>query len=163
MIRRGIGVAALLLALATAGCTTAPSEPPASSAPSSVMTTVPTVTPSATPEPTPTTSAPVPTTRAQTVTPLVTYSGFDTLSRVVEVSSFVPELAESNGTCTLSIEGSDGWSTEGPAIADAHSMQCGSLFIEIPNGVSGTLTAYVEYESGTNYGRSSPVTISVES
>jgi hypothetical protein len=113
-------------------------------------------------------STPVPTSGGSSpdgrefVVPLVTYSGFDSENGVIEITAFVPDVAELDGECSVTlVHGSEEVTVSQPSRPDATSTQCGSLFAQLPAGAEGEWRAIVTYSSSHRVGDSSPVSIEV--
>jgi len=166
-----IGVVALA-SLALSGCVPQSDEPTSTSTPTPFVTNstgTPTPTPTPTVRPTSTpTSTPRPTDDPDdgggqaSVVPLITYSGFDPAGPVVEVSAFVPGIAETDGQCSVTVtNGSETATGSGPARPDVAATQCGSIYATLPSGATGDWIAVVTYSSSTSVGSSAPVSIKI--
>lgn len=109
---------------------------------------------------TPAPSAPSATADAAAV--IVTYSGWVDTPAGVEVGAYLAGVAESGGTCTLTLTGSAGSATaEVTAEPDAASTSCPALAVPGSELSSGTWTAVVTYESPSTSGTSTPVPVVV--
>lgn len=91
----------------------------------------------------------------------LTFSGWNTNSKSVGVSGFVP-VVEQDGTCTLELTkaGSTVAATS-TAFPDAGSTSCG--WLEVPGAKlsTGSWKAVLSYSSSTNHARSTGVEIEV--
>jgi len=81
----------------------------------------------------------------------------------VEVSGFVPGLAEDGGRCVLVLSraGRDDVTVEGEAFADAQSTSCALLSVPVDRLTSGSWTARLDYRSDSSSGSSADVTVDV--
>jgi hypothetical protein len=158
------GTAILTLALAT-GCT---SSPPAADDPAAVRATAAPgtygaeVDPSL-PEPTDVaTDPPAPATTPDSAAVVVTYSGWTEATAQVEVGAYVSGLAESGGTCTLTLtSGSRSARSEVTGEPDAASTSCPAMAVDGDELSAGTWRAVVRYESASTSGESDPVEVVV--
>jgi len=169
---RATGVAAVLAALATAaGCSSAadPAEEAAasSSAAAAGATAAPgsygsPVNPSL-PNPTGVaTDSPAPTATAGSAAVVVTYSGWADADAAVEVGAFVAGVAETGGTCTLTLTSSSRSArAQVSGEPDASSTSCPGMAVPGDELSSGTWSAVVSYESSTTTGQSDPVEVVV--
>jgi len=171
--RAGFVIGAVAVAsLALAGCVAPTADPSSSGTPTPFVTNstgAPTPTPTPTVRPTSTpTSTPRPTDDSgdgggqASVVPLITYSGFDPAGPVVEVSAFVPDIAETDGQCSVTVtNGSETATGSGAARPDVAATQCGSIYAALPSGATGDWIAVVTYSSSTSVGSSAPVSIKI--
>ncbi|OJV82130.1 MAG: hypothetical protein BGO37_03785 [Cellulomonas sp. 73-92] len=114
--------------------------------------------------------APRPTVEAPTATPgdtrtqvavTVTSAQWNSVTRAIEVSSFVP-VVEDGGTCTLTVTlGSATVKVDGQAYADASSTSCGLLTVPAKDLSKGTWHADVSYGSPHTRGSSAPQPVEV--
>jgi hypothetical protein len=102
------------------------------------------------------------TARVGTAAVITTYSGWVASPAGVEVGAYVAGVAESGGTCTLTLTSGAGSATaEVPAEPDAASTSCPTLTVPGSKLSSGTWSAVVTYESPSISGKSAPVTVVV--
>ena len=91
---------------------------------------------------------------------VVTYSGWTDATVGVEVGAYVAGVAESGGTCTLSLtSGSRTARAEVSGEPDSSSTSCPNMAVEPDQLSSGTWSAVVSYESVTTSGESDPVEV----
>lgn len=170
---RATGAALALATLATtAACGSSPEEEAAASssaaaaaaataAPGSygspVDPSLPNPSGVATDSPAPTASA-----SAASATVVVTYSGWTDADAAVEFGAYVAGLAESGGTCTLTLtSGSRSARAQVSGEPDAASTSCPGMAVPGDELASGTWTAVVSYESPSTSGESDPVEVVV--
>jgi hypothetical protein len=92
----------------------------------------------------------------------VTYSEWNAQSAAVEVGSYLPNVSESDGICTLTLtKAARSVQTSRPATPDVGSTACGSLTVPGDQLSAGTWTAVVTYESSSSRGTSDPVEVEV--
>jgi hypothetical protein len=92
----------------------------------------------------------------------VTYSGWNAQSSAVEVGSYLANVNESDGTCTLTLtKGGISVTTSGPGTPNVTSTSCGGMTVPGTEVSSGSWTAVVTYESSTSTGTSEPVQVEV--
>lgn len=97
-----------------------------------------------------------------TVEVMVTYVGWDAAVGEVVVGSYVPDLVESGGSCTLTLtQGSSMVSATTSALADAASTVCGDLAVPGASLMPGTWSASVTYESNAVVGLSDTQSVEV--
>jgi hypothetical protein len=93
---------------------------------------------------------------------VVTYSGWDDTLAGVEVGAYAAGIAESGGTCTLTLtSGADSATASAQAEPDAASTSCPGLVVPGSELSSGSWTAVVSYESRGTHGQSDPVEVVV--
>ena len=172
---RATGVAAALAALATtAACgssdpeeAAAASSSSAAAAASAAATAAPgsygsPVNPSL-PNPTGVaTDSPAPTAGPESADVVITYSGWIDSSVAVEVGAYVAGVAESGGTCTLTLtSGSRSSRAQVSGEPDASSTSCPTMAVPGDELASGPWSAVISYESATTSGQSDPVEVVV--
>lgn len=174
--RRAIGLVPLGLMLAgTSACTSfaggqaaAGSSASAAAALSSAATAKPgtygqPVNPSL-PNPTAVaTDAPVSKPADTSVLPLVvTYAGWQDGSQSVEAAGYVSGIAESRGTCTLTLTlGGRSVTASRSGVANGSSTGCGRLTVARTQLGSGTWTAVLTYQSPTSHAESDKTEVRV--
>lgn len=116
-----------------------------------------------TPVPAPTAGAADPTDPAGAAAEVViTYSGWTDAPAGVEVGAYLAGVAESGGTCTLTLTSGAGSATAAvPGEPDAASTSCPNLTVPGTALSSGTWSAVVSYESPSTSGTSAPVEVVV--
>ena len=111
------------------------------------------------------TDAPVATTSSAsgaTASVVVTYSGWVDSPAGVEVGAYVAGVAESGGTCTLTLTaGTHSVTAEVAGEPDAASTSCPNLTVPGAKLSSGTWRAVVSYDSPSVSGKSAPVSVDV--
>jgi hypothetical protein len=115
------------------------------------------------PEPTDVaTDPPAPATTPDSAAVVVTYSGWTEATAQVEVGAYVSGLAESGGTCTLTLtSGSRSARSEVTGEPDAASTSCPAMAVDGDELSAGTWRAVVRYESASTSGESDPVEVVV--
>src|SRR3954462_3769067 len=132
-------------ASSTSAASSAPSTSVASSAPSTSAASSAASSPSA---------SATATARVGTAAVITTYSGWVASPAGVEVGAYVAGVAESGGTCTLTLTSGAGSATaEVPAEPDAASTSCPTLTVPGSKLSSGTWSAVVTYESPSISGK----------
>jgi len=111
------------------------------------------------------TDAPVPTSAPAEdgeVPVRLSYSGYNTVTSEVEVDGYVPGVAESDGTCTLTLA-KDGTSVTAtvPGTENVHDTDCGGAAVSRDDLSPGTWRAVLAYESDAVHGASDPVEVVV--
>lgn len=80
----------------------------------------------------------------------------------LEINGFIPEIIESGGTCTITLEKNGSTVTQAKtANADAQTTSCGLITTPISSLSRGTWTATLSYDSDTAGGSSEKVKIEV--
>ncbi|MGY1813429.1 hypothetical protein [Blastococcus sp. SYSU D00820] len=107
------------------------------------------------------TTAPLPASPAP-VSVLMSYSGWDAPASAVVAGGFVPDLLESDGTCTLTLT-RDGVVLSGgsEATPDASTTSCGEVRVSGAELTSGPWQATLSYASPRSAGESQPFTVVV--
>ncbi|WP_201799252.1 hypothetical protein [Subtercola vilae] len=117
-------------------------------------------TPSATPTPTPTPTPSTPATGA--VTPFVSSAAYSAADRSISVSAFVPQIIESDGTCTITAtRGAASASVSVEAKPSATTTDCGSNSLQSSQFASGDWSVVVSYSSSESRGSSSATTVTI--
>jgi hypothetical protein len=92
----------------------------------------------------------------------LTFADWNAQSGAVEVSSYVQEVVENGGTCTLTLtQGADSVTASSAAQADASSTTCGDLVVARAKLAPGTWRAVVTYRSDKTRGTSDPAEVTV--
>ncbi|MEA9984425.1 hypothetical protein [Subtercola sp. RTI3] len=124
-------------------------------------TATPTATPTATSTPTATPTATA-TPAVKAVVPFVSSAGWDAGAGAITVSAFVPQIIESDGTCTITAtKGSLTASQSFSARASATTTDCGSASLASPTLVSGSWNVVVTYASPTSAGTSASTEVAI--
>jgi len=125
--------------------------------PTDVATDAPRPTPTATPS----SSAPGPAPKAEADV-VITYSGWIGDTSAVEVGAYVAGVAQTDGSCTLTLTSGGGSAT---AVVrgepDAASTSCPTMSVPRAQLSPGAWTAVVRYESPSTAGQSDPVEVVV--
>src|SRR3954449_4709954 len=174
--RRATGLATALSALVmTAACTSSPAPAQVAAASSSSAAAALSAAAEAAPGtygspanpslPNPTdvaTDAPVPSPTADSAPVVITYSGWTNASVGVEVGAYVSGIAESGGSCTLTLTfGSRSASSRVAGEPDVSSTSCPNMAVAADELSAGTWSAVVSYESASTSGESDPVQVVV--
>lgn len=97
------------------------------------------------------------------VIPVISFWGQNQGNNSVEVGSFISEVVESGGTCTLTMsKGAQQETTKTDAIKDATTTTCGTMTIARASLNPGKWTAKVTYLSATSEGVSDNIFIEVQ-
>jgi hypothetical protein len=92
----------------------------------------------------------------------LTYSGWDAATQAVEVDGYVADVAESGGTCTLTLtQGGTSVTASVPANREPSVTSCSGARIGRAQLAPGTWTAVLSYDSATSRGASSPAQVAV--
>jgi len=92
----------------------------------------------------------------------ITYSGWDAATQAVEVDGYVADVAESGGTCTLTLtQGGTSVTASVPANREPSVTSCSGARIGRAQLSPGTWTAVLSYDSATSRGASSPAQVAV--
>ncbi|MGY5885446.1 hypothetical protein [Modestobacter lacusdianchii] len=94
----------------------------------------------------------------------MTFSGWTDSTEAVEFGAYVPSVAESDGTCTLTLtaeSGAGSATTTVPGEPDSSSTSCPMLAIAGSELSSGTWSAVVSYASPSTSGESNAVEVIV--
>ncbi|WP_138760662.1 hypothetical protein [Modestobacter altitudinis] len=85
----------------------------------------------------------------------ITYSGWDAATQAVEVDGYVADVAESGGTCTLTLtQGGTSVTASVPANREPSATSCSSARIGRAQLSPGTWAAVLGYDSATSHGQS---------
>ncbi|GAA0999340.1 hypothetical protein [Subtercola frigoramans] len=155
-------VVAFVLVLPRSASAPAPTASASAGSTSPPTSAVPTVKPTSTVTPTVTPTTTVTPTRppVSAVTPFIASAGWDAGSAAISVSAFVPQIVESDGSCTITAtSGSVTVRDAFPATASATTTDCGSNSLASPNFTSGTWQVVVSYSSSTSSGDSAPTEV----
>lgn len=143
------------------------SSSPAASPTRSRASSAPVSSPAASPAGSATSSA-APTTSTSTQTgtgraaPVITYAAWSASARAVQVSAYVPGLDTASARCSLVLtRGSQRRSISRAPVADATTMQCGTMSISGSRLSAGTWQATVRYSSPARSGVSAVVNVEV--
>jgi hypothetical protein len=108
------------------------------------------------------TDAPATPAASDMVDVVVTYSGWDDALAGVDVGAYVSGIAETGGTCTLTLTaGGNSATASAPGEPEASSTSCPGLVVPGSELSSGNWTAVVSYESPTAQGESDSVAVVV--
>ena len=94
------------------------------------------------------------------VTPIIVDA--NQYGNVVEVRGFVPQITESNGTCTYSFTGASSFMRQQAAVADATTTRC--PVIDLPSSLfaKGTWNVTITYKSPLHEGTSEDKSFEVQ-
>jgi hypothetical protein len=108
------------------------------------------------------TDAPFTPAAGEAATVHVSSAGWNPASAAVEVNGFLPSVAESGGTCTVTLtNGSASVSASGPAVANGNSTACEALSVPRAQLSSGHWRAVLSYESQQHRGASTDAEVDV--
>jgi hypothetical protein len=108
------------------------------------------------------TDAPPPEAPPSAATVLISYYGWSEPSQAVEVGGFAASVAESGGTCTLTLtKGASAVTTTATAVADVRTSACGQMSVPSDRLTPGAWTVSLAYDSATSHGVSSAVEVQV--
>jgi hypothetical protein len=92
----------------------------------------------------------------------ITYSGWDAGTQSVEVDGYVADVAESGGTCTLTLtQGGTSVTASVPANREPSVTSCSGARIGRAQLSPGTWAAVLSYDSATSHGRSDRAQVAV--
>ena len=92
----------------------------------------------------------------------ITYSGWDAGTQSVEVDGYVADVAESGGTCTLTLtQGGTSVTASVQANREPSVTSCSGARIDRAQLSPGTWAAVLSYDSATSRGASSPAQVAV--
>jgi hypothetical protein len=86
------------------------------------------------------------------VTPIIVDA--NQYGNVVEVRGFVPQITESNGTCTYTFNGASTFTRQQAAVADATTTRCPALDLPTSLFAPGTWNTTITYISSAHTGTS---------
>ncbi|WP_062131794.1 hypothetical protein [Demequina aestuarii] len=144
-----------------AGTSSSPSASPSPTvSPSPSASPTPAASPSDTPSATPSPTAAADSDPRTQVDVIVTIA--DVYAGNVEVVSYVPDVIEDDGECTLTLtKGSETYTATRSAAPDATSTSCGRMAVDDARLSEGTWTAVIEYESAASVGQSDATPVPV--
>lgn len=92
----------------------------------------------------------------------ISYSGWNAATMTVEVDGYVADVAESGGTCTLTLtQGATSVTATVPADREPSVTSCSGARIPRTQLSPGTWTAVLSYDSAGSHGDSSPARVAV--
>lgn len=108
-------------------------------------------------------TAPVSNGSMKSVSPVISFFGQNQHTGAVEVGSFIPEIYEDDGTCTLVLKnGAQEVSATQTSSKDARTTTCGVISIERSKLSAHNWEAQIKYNSPNAKGVSATVTIPVK-